>query len=89
MQVRRASLNEVVRVKDAARFIDISGVQKYVINGSQVVHLNKRSSKGSLIRSKRRYPKMTACVACKRPLLDAVRFCSLGCKVWRFVLYFL
>eukprot|EP00850_Spirogloea_muscicola_P020923 SM000230S07359 [mRNA] locus=s230:98877:104358:- [translate_table: standard] len=75
LQIRRASYRDVVKVADIAPLLDISTVQVYTINSARVVFLTPREeqklTKGVTI----------FCESCSRGLLNAFRFCSIGCKV--------
>lgn len=68
LQVRKYVYCDVVRTQDVQRYVDLSGVQTYIINGARVAFLNpnprRRAVKGP-----------TTCVECRAATRE-------GCNYW-------
>lgn len=81
----------MVRVSDIQKYVDLTGVQTYVINNAKVVFLNKRPQgrHGAKVVFLNKRPQVrlakahviATCQVCDRNLLDSFCYCSLGCKV--------
>lgn len=76
IQIRRYVYCDVVRTQDISPYVDVSGVQTYIINQAKVVFLNNRPQSKSC-----KSPCGESCLTCQRSLRDPFRYCSLACKV--------
>ena len=83
IQIRRSSYHDVVRVSEIEDILDVSDVQTYVINSARIVFLNERPQlrASSVPICKAPTSSTHSCETCSRVLLDAFRFCSLGCNL--------
>lgn len=79
LQVRRYVYHDVLKLVDAERLIDCSGIQSYITNGAKVVFLRERPLT-RLFKSPG-----NSCFTCNRNLQDPFAFCSLSCKVQHIV----
>ncbi|XP_058751845.1 uncharacterized protein LOC131624940 [Vicia villosa] len=82
IQIRRSSYNDAVRTTDIYKFVDILGIQTYMINNSTIVFINKRDRSHPKRNNVSNFGYMSdsLCKICKRNLVDPTYFCSLECK---------
>lgn len=74
MQVRIASNRPAIRVADMAKFVDVSEIQVYRINGFDILHLNPNVERAAI--------NGPCCITCRRKLMKpGYKFCSIACKV--------
>ncbi|KAJ3690924.1 hypothetical protein LUZ61_020088 [Rhynchospora tenuis] len=75
VQIRRSSYYYVVRICDVSKFIDVSDVQPYIVNGAKVVFLDEQLKSRFIDEAV-----MHTCETCRLSLPDPFQFCSLRCK---------
>lgn len=86
LQIRRSSYHEVVRMQEASKLLNTSGVQPYTINSARVVFLRERPQSRSgkhlhLMGGRHFEGGLSGCVHCGRALQDGFLYCSLNCKL--------
>ncbi|KAH7659133.1 PLATZ transcription factor protein [Dioscorea alata] len=74
LQIRKSSYQNVIRVTEIQKVLDVSGVQTYVINSARVFFLNERPQ----LRVSRNIS--ITCLFCDRSLLNDFLYCSIACK---------
>ncbi len=75
-QIRRYVYCDVIRSVDISQFMDVAGVQSYIINQARVAFLNPRPQ------SKVGKPMSPdTCRTCARHLREGAAYCSIACKV--------
>ncbi|KAL2901757.1 DNA polymerase alpha catalytic subunit [Bienertia sinuspersici] len=75
LQVRRYVYNDVLKLSDAEKLIDCSGVQPYISNSVKVVFLKQRP-----VTRLFKNPG-NSCFTCNRNLQEPFLYCCLSCKV--------
>lgn len=74
LRVRRYVYRDVIRCDDVARYLDVTDMQSYTINGYKVVFINPvRTHWDSVAHN--------ACATCRKSLPRGLRYCSIWCKV--------
>ena len=76
LQVRRYVYRDVVKSDDISRYLDVSGVQAYTVNGCSVMFLKPNGAAGSLCGT-------GACRRCMKRLREGAEYCSVVCKASR------
>ncbi|KAL9246810.1 hypothetical protein vseg_020301 [Gypsophila vaccaria] len=75
LQVRRYVYHDVLKLTDAEKLMDCSGIQAYITNSAKVVFMKQRP-----LNRHYKGPE-SSCFTCNRNLQDPFIFCSLFCKV--------
>ncbi|XP_073014251.1 protein RGF1 INDUCIBLE TRANSCRIPTION FACTOR 1-like [Typha latifolia] len=77
LQIRRYVYQDVIRILDVQRLLDLSHVQPYIVNSAKVVLLNpRRQSKPS-----KSNPAGSLCKICHRTVAESSWYCSIACKM--------
>ncbi|XP_021768430.1 uncharacterized protein LOC110732748 [Chenopodium quinoa] len=77
LQARRYVYNDVLKLSDAEKLMDCSGIQGYITNSAKVVFLRQRPKS----RFNRSPSTGNCCFTCNRSLQEPFLFCCLSCKV--------
>ncbi|KNA16672.1 hypothetical protein SOVF_087090 isoform B [Spinacia oleracea] len=77
LQARRYVYNDVLKLSDAEKLMDCSGIQGYITNSAKVVFLRQRP----MSRLYRTPTSGNFCSTCNRSLQEPFLFCCLSCKV--------
>lgn len=77
LQARRYVYNDVLKLSDAEKLMDCSGVQGYISNSAKVVFIRQRP----ITRLYRSPAAGNSCFTCNRNLQSPFLFCCLYCKV--------
>ncbi|KAL2551230.1 PLATZ transcription factor family protein [Forsythia ovata] len=77
LKVYRASKRAALLISDISKFLDISDIQPFVINNSQILYLNSDVKKENHRPNKGHY-----CDTCFRQIKNPkYKLCSIGCKI--------